>query len=117
QSDLAVFDDHFHGEAATDLAVIDGEWANSGSALCDGDMAGAVMAHEDDVVIEIDGIVLRERTAGTKTIQDLHGLGILDFAFAGDWNATGRKQARAENDGADGVFVFGTSHTFVVVGQ
>ena len=42
---------------------------------------------QHDIVFEIDGIELRKRATGPKCVHDLHGLHVLDFVLAGNWNA------------------------------
>ena len=66
QRDRAVAHGHLDGEPAADFAVIDVERADLGLALGDGDVAGAVVAHEDDVVVEVHGVVLGEGAAGAE---------------------------------------------------
>ena len=48
QGDRTVLDAHLNGEAAADLAVVDGERAHFGFAFSDGQVAGAVVAHQHD---------------------------------------------------------------------
>src|SRR5450631_3225876 len=48
QRDGAVFDAHFDGEASAHLAVVDLERADLCFSLGDGDVAGTVVAHEDE---------------------------------------------------------------------
>ena len=100
---------HLDGEAAAHFAVVDLERPDFDLALRDGHVARAVVAHEDDVVLEIDGVVLGEGAAGAERIHDLHGLRVLDFAFAGDGNSARGEQPGAQDDGADGVFIGGIS--------
>ena len=117
QRDGAVLDGHFDGKTAADFAVVDLEGADFGFSLRDGDMAGTVMAHEDDVIVEVHGVVLGEGTTDAEGVHDFHGLGIFNFEFAGDGHAAGGEEGVAEDDGADGVFVGGIADAHVVVGK
>ena len=75
------------------------------------------MSHEQYVVVEIRGVVFGERAARAEAVHDFHGLGVLDFVFAGYGNAPRRQQAGAEDDRADGVFIFRIPGPLVVVRQ
>ena len=87
QGDGAVLHGHLDGEAAADFAVIDLQRSDLGLALGDAGVAGAVVTHEDDVVVEVDGVVLGEGTAGAEGVHDLHGEDVFDFVLAGDRDA------------------------------
>src|SRR5438874_13803458 len=80
-------------------------------------MARTVVAHENDVVVVIHGIVFREGTACPESVHDLHRLYVLDFVFSGDGDSASRKQTGTQNDGAYDVFILGIACAFVIVGQ
>src|SRR4029077_20850726 len=103
--------------AAADLAVIDSQGAYFGLPFGDREVSGAVVAHEDHIVVVVDGVVLGERTAGAERVHDLHGLGILNFIFTGNRNSASGQETGAENDRANDILVFGVSGALVVVGD
>ncbi len=83
---------HFDGEPASDFAVIDIEGPHFGFTLRDGDVTGAIMTHQHDVLIKIECVIFGERAAGTEAVHDLHCLRVFDFQFARDGNAARRQQ-------------------------
>src|ERR1019366_8359720 len=87
--------------------VIDREWADLGFAIGDGDVAGAVVAHQDYIIPVVHGVKLGEGASGAEGVQDLHGLHVLDFEFASHRNSAGGKKTGAEDDGTDGALVGG----------
>src|SRR5205807_9855428 len=91
--------------------------ANLSFALGNSDVTWSIVSHQYDIVVEINRIVLREGTTDSETIHDLHGLSVLDFAFAGHGYASRRKQTSTQDDGTDGVLVFRVLHALVVVGE
>ena len=58
EGDGAIFDAHFDGESAADLAMVDLERPHFGFALGDGDVARTIVAHEDQIFVEVDSVVL-----------------------------------------------------------
>ena len=72
--------------------MIDLERPHLGLAFGDRDVAGSVVAHQHDVVVEVHRVVLGERAARAEAVHDLHGLGILDFHLAGDRDPSRRQQ-------------------------
>src|SRR5206468_8506611 len=112
-----MLDGHLNREPAADLAVVDAQRANLSLALGNSDVTRSIVPHQYDIVVEIKRIVLREGTTNTETIHDLHGLSVLDFAFAGHGYASPGKQASTEDDGTDGVLVFRVLRALVVVGE
>ena len=60
QCHRAMLDRHFDADAGADLAVVNLERTDLGSTLGDFDMPRAVMDHEDDIRIEIHGIIFGE---------------------------------------------------------
>ena len=112
-----MFDTHLDRETASRLAVINLERAHLRLALGDCDMAGAVVSHEHDVMVVVDCVVFRERTASPEAVHDFHRLDILDLVLPCHWNSAGRKQTGAKNDGTNGIFVVSVTCALVVVGQ
>ena len=84
QSHRAVLDGHFDRDAAPDLAVVNRERPDFGPSLCDRDMAGPVVSHEHDVILEVHGVIFGERTADAKRVQNFHRLDIFNFVFTGN---------------------------------
>src|SRR5437016_546692 len=108
---------HLNGEPAAHLAVIHTQRANLGLALGNRDVAWSVVAHEDHIVVEIAGVILRERTPDSEAIHNLHGLSVLNLVFSGYRYAPRCEQTSAKDDGAHGLFVLGVPHAFIVVSQ
>ena len=104
-------------ESAADLAVIDTEGSDAGLSLRNGDVPRPVVAHQDDVVVPINGIILREGTACTQQVHDFHRLDILDLKLAGDRTSARSKQRIAKDNGADRILVLGNTCSHMVVGK
>ena len=83
----SVFYSHFDGESIANFSVIDLQGANADPVLCDPGMSGPVVAHQQKVFLEVEGIKLGERPAGAEFIQNLHCKNVLDFIFACDGDA------------------------------
>lgn len=110
-------DAHLYRKTLTHLAVIDFERANLGFARGDLDMARAVMAHQDNIAVEIHGVVLGEGAASAKGVHDLHGLGVFHLVLTRDGDALGGEEGVAQNHGAHHVLVLLVSGAHVVISE
>src|SRR5271154_5503430 len=95
--------------------MVDAQGTKLRLAVGDCDMSGTVVAHQNHIVDEVVGVVLRERTSTAQTIENLHCLHILDLKLARDRDSASGKQAVSDDDGAQGVFVVGNADALVVV--
>jgi hypothetical protein len=89
---------HVDRQSAARLAVEDVDRTNGRFRLGDVDVASAVVPHQNDVVVEIDRRVLRERAADAKSIEYFHSLRRSHVVLAGDGYSSSRQQRVAEYD-------------------
>ncbi len=97
--------------------MVDVKRADPDAVLGDGGVTRAVVAHENDVVVEVDSIVLGEGAAAAEQVEHLHGEDVLDLILAGDADTARGEHGCAENDGTHGVFVGGAARALLVVGE
>ncbi len=62
--------------------MVDGKGHQPDLTLGDCRVAGAVVAQEHDVVVEIHGVELGEAAAAAEEVHDFHGDDVFDLAFA-----------------------------------
>ena len=87
-----MFHAHFHRESLANFPVINIERSHLGFAFSDPQMAGSIMPHEDDVLVEIDRIIFGKRSARSESIHDLHRLRVFHLIFTSDGDSTSCKQ-------------------------
>src|ERR687898_525887 len=66
-------DAELDGDAVAGLAVVDTKAPQKGLLVADGDVPRAVVAHEDEVIVEVHGVELGERSTSAQRVHDLHG--------------------------------------------
>ena len=79
--DGSCFDTELDGDAVAGFAVVDTEAPQHRLAVADGDVPRTVVAHEDEAIVEVHGVELRERSPGSQRVHDLHGHGVLEISF------------------------------------
>ena len=87
-----MFHAHFHREPFADLSMVDIERPHLGFAFAYPQVAGSIMAHEDDVLVEIDRIIFGKRSPRSESIHDLHRLRVFHLIFTSDGDSASCKQ-------------------------
>ncbi len=95
--------------------MVNPEGPHLGLPFRNGDMARTVVSHQDDILIEIHGIILGERSTHTKAVEYFHGLNVLDLVFARHRNAPCGQHGIAKDDGTDGILVIHIAGPHVVI--
>ena len=94
--DRAEADLHLDREPGARLPVVEPESARNRASVRDREMARAVVAHEDETLVEVETVELGVRPTGAEPVEQEHRDVGLEVAFAG-----GRDAARGEQRVAD----------------
>src|SRR5215210_5719582 len=63
--DGSCLDTELNGDTIADLAMVDTEASEHRLLVADGDVPRTIMAHEDEVIVEVHGVELSERSTST----------------------------------------------------
>jgi hypothetical protein len=104
-----------HRNSATALTVKDAEASQQRSALTDGEMRGTIVTHLNNVIEEVQGLELSERSARANAIKNQHGERGTKFILTTRRDVTSGQHRRTENHSRGNSFVQFTLETTVIV--
>src|SRR5262249_50588662 len=87
----------FDANAEAALAVVKSESAQHRAAFGDSQMKWSIMAHEQEVLLEIHRVKLSIASPATEQVHDLHCLAILQIPFAAARNPPRSQQRTTQN--------------------
>src|SRR5205814_5968124 len=99
------------------LAVVELERARDRAPLCDSEMPWPVVAHEHELVVEVERVELGVRAAGAEPVEQQHREVRLQVALAGRGNAAGGEQRVPDDQASSDALCSVAAAASVVVGQ
>ena len=108
---------HLDRESRARLPVVQPERARDGSSVGDREVPGAVVSHEDELLVEVEAVELGVRPAGSEPVQQEHRDVGLEVAFAGGRDASCGEQRVADDETRAHSLGDVASDTAVVVGE
>src|SRR5918993_2180197 len=115
--DRPSLDAELHGDPVAGLAVVDPQPTKDRCSVADGDVPGAVVAHQYKALVEVHHVELGEGTSGSQGVHNLHRDGVLEVTLPGGRDAARREQRVAEYKTGAETLVGAAAGAPVVVGE